>query len=78
MEETKNSALQQNMKYILILIGVVALILSYFMGYSKYQTNISDINDEISALETRYNDLKSKESKREEYEKKEKRSRGKI
>ena len=47
MEETKNSALQQNMKYILILIGVVALILSYFMGYSKYQTNISDINDEI-------------------------------
>ena len=61
MEETKNSALQQNMKYILILIGVVALILSYFMGYSKYQTNISDINDEISALETRYNDLKSKE-----------------
>ena len=69
MEETKNSALQQNMKYILILIGVVALILSYFMGYSKYQTNISDINDEISALETRYNDLKSKESKREEYEK---------
>ena len=28
MEETKNSALQQNMKYILILIGVVALILS--------------------------------------------------
>ena len=66
MEETKNSALQQNMKYILILIGVVALILSYFMGYSKYQTNISDINDEISALETRYNDLKSKESKREE------------
>ena len=61
MEETKNSALQQNMKYILILIGVVALILSYFMGYSKYQTNISDINDEISALETRYNELKSKE-----------------
>lgn len=72
MEETKNSALQQNMKYILILIGVVVLVLSYFMGYSKYQADISDIKDEISALETRYNDLKSKESKRGEYQKKKK------
>ncbi|MCI8668431.1 MAG: hypothetical protein HFI34_02720 [Lachnospiraceae bacterium] len=72
MEETKNSALQQNMKYILILIGVAALVLSYFMGYSKYQTDISDIKDEISSLETRYNDLKSKESKRGEYQKKKK------
>ncbi len=72
MEETKNSALQQNMKYILILIGVAVLVLSYFMGYSKYQTEIADIKDEISALETRYNDLKSKESKRGEYQKKKK------
>ena len=69
MEETKNNALQQNMKYILILIGVAALVLSYFMGYSKYKTDISDIEDEISSLEARYDDLKSKESKRGEYEK---------
>lgn len=62
MEETKNNALQQNMKYILILIGVAALVLSYFMGYSKYKTDISDIEDEISSLESRYDDLKSKEA----------------
>lgn len=68
MEETKNNALQQNMKYILILIGIVAIALSYFMGFSKYKTDISDIEDEISSLETRYNELKTKEQKRKQYE----------
>lgn len=69
MEEVKNSSLQQNMKYILIIIGIVAVALSYFMGFSKYKTDTTDIKDEVSALESRYNDLKSKESKRKDYEK---------
>lgn len=65
MEEIKNNS---NIKYVLILIGLVALALSYFLGYKGYQTDISDIKDEISSLEARYNDLKTKESKRKEYE----------
>jgi len=66
MEGIKNNS---NIKYVLIIIGLVALALSYFLGYKGYQTDISDIKDEISSLETRYNDLKTKESKRKEYEK---------
>lgn len=75
MEEIKNNS---NIKYILILIGFVALALSYFLGYKEYNTDISNIKDEISSLETRYNDLKSKESKRKEYEKNKKETDEKI
>lgn len=69
MEENRNNLLQQNAKYIVVIIGIILLLASYFFGYSKYKTEISDIQDEISILDKRYNDLKSKESKRKQYEK---------
>lgn len=67
MDEKKPSFIEQNLKYIMIVIGILALVVSYFLFYSPKQSDINDIQDEIDSLESRYEDLKAKEKKRDQY-----------
>lgn len=67
MDEKKPSFIQQNLKYLMIVIGILAVAVSYFMFYSPKQTDITDLQDEIDSLESRYDDLKAKEKKRDQY-----------
>ena len=39
-----------NMKYVFILIGVLALLASYFLVFTKYSTKNDEISDEIKVL----------------------------
>lgn len=54
-ENGKNS---NNLKYVFILIGVLALLASYFLVFTKYNTKISDVSDEIKSLKTEKERLK--------------------
>ena len=41
MSENRNN--MNNLRYVFILIGVLALLASYFLVFTKYNTKISDI-----------------------------------
>lgn len=60
MNEANNSTLSRNLKYILILVGVVALALSYFLVFQNYSTKSEDIQEEIDSLQSKCNDLEQK------------------
>lgn len=60
MSETNKNSTMGNMKYVLIIIGIVAIVLSYFLVYSKYNKKISNIDKVIDTLEVRKDDLESK------------------
>ena len=51
MEEKKTSELAKNLKYILVLVGVLALVVSYFLFYKKYDEQAKSVEDEIEKLE---------------------------
>ena len=56
MSENGNN--MNNLRYVFILIGVLALLASYFLVFTKYNTKISDISDEIKTLRTERDRLK--------------------
>lgn len=60
MSETSNSSMSKNLKYVLVLLGVVALVLSYFLVFTKYNKKIEDIQDEIDILRDERDDLEIK------------------
>lgn len=61
MNETNNSSSSNgNIKYIFLLIGIVALVASYMLVTSKYTKINKDLTAEIETLDDRYKDLKNK------------------
>lgn len=60
MNKTNNSSLYKNLKYILVLLGVVALVLSYFFVFTKYNKKTEDIQEEIDILQDKCDDLEVK------------------
>ena len=60
MEEKKTSELAKNLKYILVLVGVLALVVSYFLFYKKYDEQAKSVEDEIEKLEVEYDAVKTK------------------
>ena len=56
MSENGNN--MNNLRYVFILIGVLALLASYFLVFTKYNTKINDISDEIKTLKTERDRLK--------------------
>ncbi len=48
MNEKNNN--MNNIRYVFVLIGVLALLVSYFLVYSKYNTKIKDISDTVDTL----------------------------
>lgn len=55
MNEKNN---MNNIRYVFILIGVLALLASYFLVFNKYNTKIDDISSEIDTLQTNRDRLK--------------------
>lgn len=68
MSETSKSSISNNLKYILVLLGVVALVLSYFLVFTKYNTKTEDIQDEIDSLQEKCDDLEAKNSNKAKIE----------
>lgn len=62
MSDNTNSQGNNNLKYVFILVGVVALLLSYFLVFSKVNSKISTVSTEIDTLQLRYDDLKVKDA----------------
>ena len=65
MSENTGGQGNKNLKYVFLLVGVAALLLSYFLVFTKYNTKISDIATEIDGLQIRYDDLSIKESNKQ-------------
>lgn len=69
MNEAGNSSVSKNLKYILVLVGVLALVLSYFLVYRKYNTKIEDIKPVIDELQAKCDDLEAKNDNKANIEK---------
>ncbi len=61
--ETKNN--YSNL--IFVLIGVVALVLSYFLGFTNLNSKNEDLKSEIDTLQTDYDNLNSEYAKKDQY-----------
>lgn len=60
MSEANRNSFSNNMKYLFVIVGILALVASYFLVFSKYNKKIDSINSEIDVLELRKDDLVSK------------------
>lgn len=69
MNEAGNSSVSKNLKYILVLVGVLALVASYFLVYREYNTKIEDIKPTIEELQTKCDDLEAKNDNKANIEK---------
>lgn len=54
-----------NLKYVFVLIGVLALVASYFLVYNKYSVKIDDISTEIKSLKSDRDRLKEMDENKE-------------
>lgn len=70
MNEASKNSISKNLKYILVLVGVVALVLSYFLVYQKYSGKSEDIQAEIDSLELKCEDLETKNNNKAAVEEK--------
>lgn len=53
----------KNLKYILVLVGVVAIVLAYFLVFSGYSTEAEELDSEIDDLKSQYTALQEKAQK---------------
>lgn len=60
------SASNKNM--ILVLLGIIALVAAYFLGVSKMLDQKKVIDNEVTQLQNRYNELQQKKNNQEAYE----------
>lgn len=60
MNEKKSNQNLGSLKYLLVLVGVIALVASYFLVFSKYRTENEEIEAEIEELQERCDDLELK------------------
>lgn len=58
MEDNKKSGIsRKNLGYILALLGVVLVVLSYFLVFTKYNEKCDDVKNELSSLRERRDQL---------------------
>ncbi|MDE7431189.1 MAG: hypothetical protein K2N34_04640, partial [Lachnospiraceae bacterium] len=69
MNESGNSSVSKNLKYILVLVGVLALVLSYFLVFRKYTDKSKDIQTELDSLQAKCDDLEAKNGNKANIEK---------
>lgn len=70
MQGISEKSVNQNIKYIFVIIGIVVLVASYFLGFTKFYDKKKNIADEIDTLKVRYDDLSQKNSNRDKIVKK--------
>lgn len=68
ISEEKQNALIKNIKYIALLGGLLALVASYFLGYSNIKVSNDELKTEIDALQIRLDDLEEKKKNQKMYE----------
>lgn len=64
MNENKGTS-SNTLKYLLIAIGLLAVVASYMLVFNKYRTINEDLESEIESLETRRDELKAKDKNKE-------------
>lgn len=69
MNGSGNSSVSKNLKYILILVGVLALVLSYFLVFRKYTDKSDEIQSELDSLQVKCDDLETKNGNKANIEK---------
>lgn len=67
MGESKNNALNQNIKYVFILIGFLAIVFSYLFVFQKFNTKTSDVNDEKDVLTEKYKKVSHLNDRRKKF-----------
>lgn len=65
MSETNNNSMMKNLKYVFLLIGILALVASYFLVFTKYNKKVDDIKPEITSLQVRYAELVDKNNNKD-------------
>lgn len=65
----KNASLKGNTGLLVLLLGVIALVASYLLGFTSYNDKNSELSANIDSLETRRDELKADYAKKDEYEK---------
>lgn len=60
MNETTNNKTLDNLRYVFILIGVAALLISYFLVFTKYNEKNDALSSEVDSLNEEYSELKKK------------------
>lgn len=60
MNETTNNKTLDNLRYVFILIGVAALLISYFLVFTKYNEKNDTLSSEVDSLNEEYSELKKK------------------
>lgn len=68
ISEEKQNTLIKNIKYIALLGGLLALVASYFLGYSNIKVSNDELKTEIDSLQARLDDLETKKSNQKMYE----------
>lgn len=68
ISEEKQNALLKNIKYIALLVGLLAMVMSYFLGYSNIKVSNDELNVEIDSLQARLDDLEAKKKNQKMYE----------
>lgn len=63
MEESKNNGMMKNLKYVFVLVGVVAMVLAYFLVFNGYSDKADDLDSEIDELKGQYETLQQKAKK---------------
>lgn len=66
MSETNNNSSMKNLGYVLVIVGILALVASYFLVFSKYNTKIDTIDGEIDTLNVKYNELVNKNNNKDQ------------
>jgi hypothetical protein len=68
ISEEKQNSIFKNIKYIALLGGLLALVASYFLGYSNVKVSNDELKMEIDSLQARLDDLETKKSNQKMYE----------
>lgn len=63
MEESKNNEMMKNLKYVFVLVGVVAMVLAYFLVFNGYSEKADDLDSDIDELKEQYETLQQKAKK---------------
>ena len=65
-----SSSLKENTGVLVLLIGILALIASYFLGFTSFNDKNSELSAKIESLEAKRDGLKADYANKSEYEKK--------
>lgn len=66
----KNSSLKDNAGVLVLLLGLLACVASYFLGFTSYNDKNSELSANIESLEQKRDALKADYAKKDEYEQK--------